>query len=277
VAFVLSGGGSLGSVQVGCLEALLRHGIYPDLIVGTSVGSLNGAFLATDPTLARLEELKQMWLGLRERSIFGQRRSRVLLRLMLGSQFMHANGALRQLVCRSVGASRFEDLAVPLVVVATRLGDGGLKAFDSGPLESALMASTAIPGVFPAVRVDGVEYVDGALASNCGIGPAREHGGRRFVVVECPHPPPEEGFGVLKPLARALWASMIRICHLEVASFAGTHPVVRLEPAVSLQSHRFDDFSQTPALIEEARAWTEQVLTGPEGTVLRSFARDGKA
>ncbi len=81
---MLSGGGSLGSVQVGCLEVLLQHGIFPDLILGTSVGALNGAFLAKDPTLEGVRKLKEIWLSLQPHGPFREGRLRVLLRLLLG-------------------------------------------------------------------------------------------------------------------------------------------------------------------------------------------------
>ena len=100
LAFVLSGGSSLGSIQVGCLEALLQHGISPDLIVGTSVGALNGAFLAKNPTLEGVMKLKDIWLSMESHGPFRESRVRVLMRLLLGRKHLYANDTLRELVCQ---------------------------------------------------------------------------------------------------------------------------------------------------------------------------------
>ena len=204
LAFVLSGGGSLGSVQVGCIEALMQHGIIPDFVVGTSVGALNGVWLAKDPTMDGVEKLKELWLSLKPRGPFQEGNLRVLMRLLLGRRYLFANKTLRKLVCRYVADTTFEDLEIPALVVATDLKTGEPAYFDQGLLEPAVMASTAIPGVFPPVEIDGVEYIDGAMMSNCGLEPAWDQGARRIVVIEIPHPPPGRGIGVLKPMARAL-------------------------------------------------------------------------
>ena len=95
LAFVLSGGGSLGSVQVGCIDALMRHGIFPDLVVGTSVGALNGVWLAKNPTLEGVEELKELWLSMKPHGPFQEGNLRVLMRLLLGRGYLFANQTLR--------------------------------------------------------------------------------------------------------------------------------------------------------------------------------------
>ena len=110
LAFVLSGGGALGSVQVGCLESLMQHGIFPDLIVGTSVGALNGVFLAKNPTLDGVTQLKELWLSLGPRGPFKESRLRVLLRLVSGREHLYANSSLRKLVCQYVSDTTFEGL-----------------------------------------------------------------------------------------------------------------------------------------------------------------------
>ncbi len=94
-----------------------------------------------------------------------------------------------------------------------------------------------------------------------------------MVVIEAPHPPPDRGIGVLKPLSRALQLALVRLCHLEVASFSQRCPVVALDPEVSLEGHTFNDFSKTSRLIDEGKAWTENFLQSKEGELLRSFSR----
>ena len=112
LAFVLSGGGSLGSFQVGCIEALMLHGIFPDLIVGTSVGALNAAWLAQNPTLEGVSKLKEIWLSQGAHGPFRESRIRVFLRLLLGRKYLYANHSLRNLVCQYVGETTFEELPI---------------------------------------------------------------------------------------------------------------------------------------------------------------------
>ena len=273
LAFVLSGGGSLGSVQVGCIEALMQQRIFPDLVVGTSVGALNGVWLAKNPTLEGVEELKGLWLSMKPHGPFQEGNLRVLMRLLRGRSYLFANKTLRKLVCQYVADNTFEDMAIPAVVVATNLETGEPEYFHQGLLEPAVMASTAIPGVFPSVEIEGVEYIDGAMMSNCGLEPAWDQGARRIVVIEIPHPPPARGIGILKPLARALHVSLVRLCHLEVGWFSQRCSVVALEPAMNLEGHDFNDFSKSAILMETGRAWTEEFLQSAGGELLRSFSR----
>ena len=272
LAFVLSGGGSLGSVQVGCLESLMQHGIFPDLIVGTSVGALNGVFLAKNPTLDGVTQLKELWFSLGPYGPFKESRLRVLLRLVSGREHLYANSALRKLVCQYVSDTTFEGLKVPALVIATNMETGEPAIFRQGAVEPAVLASTAIPGVFPPINIGGVEYVDGAMMSNCGLETAWNHGARRMVVIETPHVPPDKAMGILKPLSRALQVSMIRLCHLEVDWFSQRCPVVALEPEVPLEGFTFDDLSRAPDLLERGKAWTETLFRSDEGQLLRSFS-----
>ena len=69
-AFIMSGGGTLGSIQVGMLQALLEADIRPDVLAGTSIGAVNAAFLAADPSLERVEALRELWHGVRPRDVF---------------------------------------------------------------------------------------------------------------------------------------------------------------------------------------------------------------
>ncbi len=273
LAFVLSGGASLGSLQVGCLEALLQHGIFPDLIVGTSVGALNGAFLAKNPTLEGVTKLKEIWLSLGSHGPFRESRMRVLMRLLLGKKYMYANDTLRELVGQFMGDISFEDLQVPAVMVATDMESGEPVVLDQGSVDLAVLASSAIPGVFPPVQIDGNLYVDGGMMSNCGLEAAWNQGARRMVVIETPLPPPGGGVGVLKPLGRALQVALDRLCQLEVAWFSQRCPVVVLDPVVPLEGHTFNDFSKTPFLLEKGRTWTEAFLRSEQGFLLKSFSR----
>ena len=145
VAFVLSGGGSLGSIQVGALEALLERGVYPDVIVGTSVGALNGALLAREPTLDGVHGIRDIWLSLERGAVFTGGRRLAFFRLLFGMDHLYTNKGLRRLVTRNLGPITFADLSLPFLATATDVEEGTVRVFDTGPLLPALLASSAIP------------------------------------------------------------------------------------------------------------------------------------
>lgn len=164
-AFVLSGGGNLGVSQVGMLMALLEREILPDVIVGTSVGAYNGAALATEPTLTRLERLAEVWASMKGEEVFpGGPLSRAW-NLLRRDDHLFSNEGLFRLFDRAGSAEHFEQLAVPLRVVATDLNSGEEVVFASGPLRPAVLASAALPGLFPPVDHDGRVLVDGAVVN----------------------------------------------------------------------------------------------------------------
>lgn len=184
VAFVLSGGGPLGALQVGATRALSEHGIRPDLVAGTSVGALNATFIAFDPTPAGVEGLEQLWLGLRDTDLFpGGRFKASWARMLVKGNRVFDNSGLRRLVTERLPDARFEDARIPLAIVATDLETGAEKVFSSGPILEPLLASTAMPGIFPPVMIDGREYTDGGVADNVPIGPAVSMGARTIYVM----------------------------------------------------------------------------------------------
>jgi NTE family protein len=175
--FVLAGGGNLGAVQVGMLYALLEAGIKPDAIVGTSVGALNSAFLAGHGDLAGVEELANLWASVRRHDVFPLS-MRVLTRGVFGhQQFLFESLGLRSLLLRAqVGFARLEDAPIPLRVVATDVHKGEAVVLDGGETIPALLASSAIPGVFPPVEIDGLTLVDGGVVANTPIAAAEALG-----------------------------------------------------------------------------------------------------
>lgn len=184
VAFVLSGGASLGGVQVGMLRALAEQGISPDLVVGTSVGSLNGAVLAETGDVGRAaDRLESVWNDLEREDVFPGGLVSQSLRILRSGQ-LFPNTGLRRLIDRSLTVRRFEDLRLPLDVVATEWLTGHLRILDRGDLGKALLASTAIPGVFPSVEIDGVAYHDGGVVADVPLGPALVAGAASLVVLD---------------------------------------------------------------------------------------------
>lgn len=164
--FVLSGGGNHGSAQVGMLRALLERDIYPDVLIGTSAGALSGSAIAADPTLSGVEHLAGVWSALRTEHIFPGGRLGRAWSLLSGGDHLYSNQGLASLIDRMATASRFDQLVVPLRVIATDLATGEEVVIASGPLKPALLASAALPGSFPPVTHDHRTLVDGGVVDN---------------------------------------------------------------------------------------------------------------
>ena len=186
--WVLGGGGARGAAQVGVLQALFEANIEaPAAVVGTSVGALNGASIAAYPSLAGTMMLREVWMSRQALSVFqahplgiivsGVRRDQL-------SAFPQRN--VRRLIDRAqalTGITTFEQLRVPLAVVATDLNAGRPAVFRSGDLTPALLASTAIPGVFPMVRINDREHLDGGIVQNTALNIAVDDGAKEILAI----------------------------------------------------------------------------------------------
>jgi len=162
-AFVLSGGGNQSVAQVGMLRALIERDILPDVVVGCSAGAFNGATLAAAPSLVAVERLEATWESLRGDEVFpGGKLSRAW-NLLTRDDHIFSNQGLRAILRQGLLPPTFADLRVPLRVVAADLDTGEEVVFAGGPLEPALLASTALPGLYPPIRHDGRTLVDGAV------------------------------------------------------------------------------------------------------------------
>jgi NTE family protein len=168
VAFVLSGGASLGAVEVGMLAALRERGIRPDVIVGTSVGALNGAWLAGHPD-APIDDLADVWKALHRTDVFPNDPRRGLLALAGRRRSFFDENPLRALIERHVVFARLEDAPTPLHVVAVEVLTGRDVLLSSGPGVESVLASAALPALFDPVEIDGVPYMDGGVGNNTPI------------------------------------------------------------------------------------------------------------
>ncbi|HXV09997.1 MAG TPA: patatin-like phospholipase family protein, partial [Burkholderiales bacterium] len=164
------------------LRALVAHGVMPDLVVGSSVGAINGAYFAGAPTGQGVAQLEAIWRGLRRGDIFPVA-WRSILGLLGKRNFLVDPGGLRRVVEECLPYREFEQAAIPLHVVATDLIAGGSVCFSSGPAVDAVLASCAIPAAFPPVRVGERYLIDGAVATNAPISVAVELGAKRAVVL----------------------------------------------------------------------------------------------
>ncbi len=164
-AFVLGGGGVLGAAEVGMARALLEAGIRPDLVCGTSVGAINGAAIAADPTPEGAEHLLAIWDALTEQGILDSSLIRRVAEVVRHRTSLHGNGALRRMLRDRLPAT-FEDLAVPFECVAASIERAREHWFSTGDLIEPVLASCALPGVFPAVRIGDEHFFDGGLVNS---------------------------------------------------------------------------------------------------------------
>lgn len=175
---MLSGGGPLGALQVGALKALFEHGVRPDIVVGTSVGALNAAFVAFNPTLEGIHRMERIWRTLGEHDLFPGGRFRASwARMFVRGNRVFENSGLRHLVTSTLGPHvRIEEASIPLGIICTDMETGDERIFTSGEVLEPIIASTAMPGVFPPVEIEGRMYMDGGIANNVPIGPAADLG-----------------------------------------------------------------------------------------------------
>ena len=188
VAFVLSGGASLGAIQVGMLRALYERGIAPDLIVGTSAGALNGAYIASRPqTVATADALADIWRGLRRGDVFPLNPLTGLLGFLGTRDHLVPESGLRRLIARHVEQDRLEELPIPLHIVAVDVISGEELRLSSGPLTEAVLASAALPAILAPVRWGDRSLVDGGVANNTPISHAVALGAQRIYVLPTGH------------------------------------------------------------------------------------------
>jgi NTE family protein len=258
-AFVLSGGGNQSVAQVGMLRALLERDIVPDVIVGCSAGAFNGATIAAAPSLRGVERLEATWESLRGEEIFpGNRLSRAW-NLLTRDDHLFSNQGLRAIFERGDTPPTFEDLVIPLRVVAADLDTGDEIVFAQGPLEPALLASSALPGIYPPIRHDGRTLVDGAVVDTVPLWHALAGPIDRIYVMNV------AGDLMERPLrspidvaVRAFAISRKQRYELELRSVPETVEVIELPPPTD--DRELFDFSGARGLINDAYRLAEQAL-----------------
>jgi NTE family protein len=165
-AFVLAGGATRGAIQVGMLSALTERGIVPDVVVGTSVGAMNGAAYVADASPEGIERLDRLWVQARTTRIFPIAPRSIVENVRERRGYLFPNDGIRDWIETHLSHDRLEDFPIPLHVVATAVDDGRPVMLSRGDALTALLASTAIPGVFPPVSIDGTLLHDGGVAAD---------------------------------------------------------------------------------------------------------------
>jgi len=250
IAFVLSGGGSLGAVQVGMLRALSEHKIHPDFLIGTSVGAVNAAWMAGRPEPGSMDELTEIWLGLRRQDVFPLSPLTSARGLLGRTNHFISNASLGAILERHIPYKQLEQAAVPVHVVVTELKSGRATILTSGPAVPALLASCAVPGVFPPVEIGRCDYVDGGVANHTPITVAIELGAQKIYVLPVGYPwlnrEPTNALGMaLHALARIVEQKL----DAEVAANRGVADI-QVMPALDLADVSPADFSHTQELID---------------------------
>jgi NTE family protein len=167
VAFVLGGGGGpFGAHEVGMLRALVERGIVPDLVLGTSVGAINGVAVAADPTAAGIERLHDAWCDIDQSRVFDGSVVRRLATLARTRTHLHGNASLRAMLAELLPVALIEELAVPFQCVAASIERAREHWFCAGPIVPAVVASAAVPGLLPPVRIDGEHFIDGGIVNS---------------------------------------------------------------------------------------------------------------
>jgi NTE family protein len=191
----------MGALQAGILRVLMERGFTPGRIVGTSVGALNGAFLAFYPTPEGAARLVEIWRGLTKERYLQLNPVRIAYRLASRQLFLFGNQFLQRLVAEHAVEDDFAATSVPLYVTATDFHTGRKHVFSQGPVSQAVLASTAIPGVFGPVEIDGNHYLDGGVVANLDLETAIELGSRDILAVDLSHcfelPAPSSVAGVI--------------------------------------------------------------------------------
>lgn len=261
-AFVLSGGGSLGAVQVGMLSALHDHGIRPDLLVGTSAGALNAGYLGTHGfTKETVESLGKLWRNTRRSNVFPFDPLRQLLAVGGRRRSLCSSAPLHRVISSNLPASTFDALQIPVHVVTTDTMSGEELLLSSGDLHSAVLASAAIPGIFEPVEREGRFLMDGGVSNNIAISQAVTLGAERVIVLPAGYAcalatPPQT------PIAAALHALTVLIEQrliVEIAALRDRVEIVVLPPLCPL-SISPADFSAAQSLMVRAHVSSNEWL-----------------
>jgi NTE family protein len=269
VAFVLGGGGILGSTQVGMLQALLERGVRPDLVVGTSVGALNGSVIAADPTLAAVKHLRTLWSSLSAAGVFSDSIFSQAARLAKQRTHLHSAEPLRQLLLQHLPIELIQDMPVRFECVAASIEKAGAHWFASGSIADAVVASCAVPGLLPPAEIDGEHFLDGGLVHSIPVGRAVELGARQIYVLHVGR--------IERPLQPPRWPWQVGLVAFEIArrhrfveemarlpADVEVHVLPSGAPETALVSVRYRDSSGVASRIDRAYHASSDYLDASE-------------
>ena len=259
-AFVFAGGGSFGAIQVGMLQSLTAHGIVADMVVGSSVGALNGAFYAGDPTLDGVERLASIWRGLQRRDVFPVN-WRTVLSFLRHRDFLIPHDGIRKLIDDHIPYRNLQDAKLPVHIVTTDIISGDSIVLSEGSTAEAIVASTAIPGAFSPIHYKDYYLADGAISSNTPIRVAVKKGAKRLIILPTGHACATQAPPV-GAVANALHALTLLISRQLVSELEGLGPDIHyfvVPPLCPLVGSPYD-FSRTADHIARAIQTTDAWL-----------------
>ncbi len=262
-AFVLSGGASMGAVQVGGLAALIEAGVSPDLVVGCSAGAVNGGWLAGRPGCTDVAGLAALWRSLSSASVFPRRPVGGLLGVLGRRRHLVPPTGVARILTDNLLFDRIEDAPVRLAVVATDVLSGDDVLLTEGEAVASILASTAIPGVFPPVSIGGRELMDGGVVNNTPISHAVALGADVVWVLPTAHcfARPAAPTTVLGMALNALTLALNHRLAADVERYQGIVDL-RVAPPLCNLSVSPADFGHADELIARAYAQTRTWLTG---------------
>lgn len=275
-AFVLAGGAALGSMQAGMLHALYERGIVPDLLVGTSAGALNAAYVASRPqTVATAQELGAVWCGLRRKDVFPLRPATLLSGLTGRHDHLVSDRGLRRVATRHLEITRLEEASVPLHLIACDLLSGEEVRLSAGPAVEAVVAAAAIPGLLPPVRLGDRLLTDGGVANNTPISHAIQLGAERIYVLPTdtpgartlPRPPRSASDAAVNALIQLFGTRL----QADLARYATAAEMIVL-PAVNTQHIPLTSFTHARELIGQALTAARKTLAAHDTQPARALA-----
>lgn len=256
-ALVLCGGGAQGAAEIGFYRALLDRGIQPDFIVGTSVGAINGAFIAAGLGPGELEEL---WKDIADVKLYGMNME-LFWKWGKAASLFQPTG-LRKILEARLPADTFEELDVPTTVVATSMQALSSVYLEEGPLVPALMASCAIPVYFPPRSIDGHQLIDGGITNNIPVKKADELGADSIycLLSDCRSQLSGTVQGLFNTVIRSAQVSQYQKLRRDLKTIDDETDVTLLDLCISTQLTSMLDFSETEAIMEESYEFSKQAL-----------------
>jgi NTE family protein len=259
-AFVLAGEGSLGAIQVGMMHSLAAHGISADMVVASSVGALNGAYYAGDPTLKGVLQLETIWRGLQRHDVFPIT-WRTLLGFVLHRDFLIPHDGIKKLIDDHLPYCDLQDAMLPIHIVTTDFVSGNSVVLSEGSAAQAIIASTAIPGAFAPVHYRDFCLADGAISSTTPVRVAVAKGAQRLIILPtgyaCAMDAPPSG-----AIGNALHALTLLIARQLVSELEALDPGIEyfvVPPLCPLVGSPYD-FTRTADHIERAIRSTDSWL-----------------
>ncbi len=267
VAFALSGGGNLGAMQAGGMRALVEAGLEPDLLTGSSIGALNAAFYATHPGIDGCKALETAWSDVRRKDVFRFELSRAITGFVGLRDHLVATKRLKAIIHEWLGIEKMEEAKVPFAAVATDALSGDIVVMSEGDVASALLATAAIPGLFPPVHREGRWLVDGSLSAGCPAMEALDLGADEvfaFFTTTAPRRKPPRGAVAAAMSSVSLLTSKLQVSRLEnaQATATGRGGAVHFVPSPLPEAPSPFDFDQGAAFAASGYATAAEWVRG---------------